>query len=139
LAKTGEKRHCSTFVFIWQTLSNYRVTRLKRFIPRFIDELCKYFLFSYIFNAPCMYRKIRCDGESWNILRTKQGLNKTLHGKRWTRVNGWDGYSSQLCPTTKYLSPSFFLRFVLVKALFLAIHISFYLAISESYISPASL
>jgi len=40
-AKNVEKRHCSTFVFIWQTLSNYRVTRLKRFISRFTDELCK--------------------------------------------------------------------------------------------------
>ena len=32
--------YCSTFVFIWQTLSNHRVTRLKRFISRFTDKLC---------------------------------------------------------------------------------------------------
>jgi hypothetical protein len=32
--------YCSTFVFIWQTLSNHRVTRLKRFVLRFPGKLC---------------------------------------------------------------------------------------------------
>ena len=35
-----EFRYCSTFVFIWQTLSNQGVTRLKRFVSWFTDKLC---------------------------------------------------------------------------------------------------
>ena len=47
--------HCSTFVFIWQTLSNRGVTRWKRFVSRFTGKLYNYFLYSSIFNAPCMF------------------------------------------------------------------------------------
>ena len=28
--------YCSTFVFIWQKLSNYKLIRLKRFVSRFL-------------------------------------------------------------------------------------------------------
>jgi len=31
--------HYSTFVCIWQTLSNHRITRFKRFVSRFIGKL----------------------------------------------------------------------------------------------------
>jgi len=33
-------KYYSTFVFIWQLLFNYRLTRLKRFISRFTVKLC---------------------------------------------------------------------------------------------------
>jgi len=33
-------QYYSTFVFIWQTLSNHKVTRFKRFVSRFTDKLC---------------------------------------------------------------------------------------------------
>jgi len=68
----------SIFIFIWQTLSNYGVTRLKRFVSRFTCKLCNYFLFSFIFNTPCMCRKIWCDGESWKVFGFRNELNKAL-------------------------------------------------------------
>ena len=71
------EQHCSIFIFIWQTLPNYNVTRLKRFISWFTDKLYNWFLFSSIFNTPCICRKIWCDKESWKVLGfgwTKQGL-----------------------------------------------------------------
>jgi len=71
--------HCNTFVFIWQTLSNYGVTRLKTFVSRFTCKLCNWFLFSFIFNAPCICRKIRCDdGKSWKVFGFWSELNKAL-------------------------------------------------------------
>jgi len=53
----------STFIFIWQILLNYELTKLKKFISRFIGKLYNYFLFSSIFNTSCMCCKIRCDWE----------------------------------------------------------------------------
>ena len=69
-------RYCSIFVFIWQILSNHKLTRIKRFVSWFTDKLCNWFLFSSIFNASCMCRKIRCDGESWKLFRFRVELNK---------------------------------------------------------------
>jgi len=56
--------HCSTFVFILQTLSNHGVTKLKRFISQISDKLC--------------------DKESWKFLRTKQGFSLKNFAK-WTQ------------------------------------------------------
>ena len=39
-AKVFVFNYCSIFVFIWQILSNHGVTKLKRFISRFIVKLC---------------------------------------------------------------------------------------------------
>ena len=33
-------RYCSTFVCLWQILSNYGLTRIKRFVSRFPAKLC---------------------------------------------------------------------------------------------------
>jgi len=79
LPKNFGKHYCSIFVCIWQILSNHGVTRIIRFVSQITDKLCNQFLFLFIFNAPCMGCKIRCDGESWKFLAlfgTKQGLRE---------------------------------------------------------------
>jgi hypothetical protein len=61
-AKSNWKVTVASFVVIWQNLFNYGLTRLKRFVPTFTDKLCNYLSFLPTFNAPCMRRKIWCDG-----------------------------------------------------------------------------
>jgi hypothetical protein len=39
-AKSSWKVTVASFVVIWQNLSNYGLTRLKRFVPIFTDKLC---------------------------------------------------------------------------------------------------
>jgi hypothetical protein len=39
-AKSSWKVTVASFVVIWQNLSNYGLTRLKRFVPTFTDKLC---------------------------------------------------------------------------------------------------
>ena len=56
--------YCSTFVCLWQILSNHRLIRVKRFISQFTNKLYNQFLFSSKFNTPCIQCKIRCDRKS---------------------------------------------------------------------------
>jgi hypothetical protein len=71
--------HCNIFVFIWQILSNHRVTRLKKFVSRFTDKL---FLFSLIFNVLCMCRKIWCDVKSFRWSKHGPGATAALSGRQ---------------------------------------------------------
>jgi len=60
--------YCSSFVFIWQTLYNHGVTRLKRFVSRFTYKLCNYFLFSFILMLyVCAVKFDVTDNLSWKI------------------------------------------------------------------------
>jgi hypothetical protein len=65
--KNFKFRYCSTFVCLWQIISNHKLIRIKRFISRFTGKLYNLFLFSSIFNTLCMCHKIWCDEESWNL------------------------------------------------------------------------
>jgi hypothetical protein len=53
--------YCSTFVCIWQLMSNHRLIWRKRFVLWFTTKLCNYLFFLSIFNVPYICSKIRCD------------------------------------------------------------------------------
>ena len=62
----------STFVYIWQLLSNHKLTRFKRFVLQIICKLCNYLFILSIFNTPYMRPKIQCDEESRKFLKIEQ-------------------------------------------------------------------
>ena len=108
------KWYCSTFVVIWQLVSNHSLIRFKRFVSWILFKLCNIYVL-FIFNTSCMCLKIRCDGESWNFLKTKQshgsnapagkaspalpGLDVAFSRVSWTRVP-WLASLSDLFTTT---------------------------------------
>jgi len=67
----------SIFIFIWQLLSNYRLTKLKRFVSKITGKLHNW-LFLSIFNVPYMCHTIRYDEKSWKVFKFWVELNKTL-------------------------------------------------------------
>ena len=81
--KNLQNRNSSTFVCIWQILSNHELTRLKRFVSSIPTKLCNYFLFSSIFNTSCMRLKIWCDGESKKFCKFFWKLNGPNNDSVW--------------------------------------------------------
>jgi len=67
--------HCRIFFCIWQILSNYGLTRLKRFVSQITGKLYNYLFILSIFNTSYMCCKIRCDEKSeklYKCCKTKQ-------------------------------------------------------------------
>jgi hypothetical protein len=57
MGKKFRFRYCSTFVCLWQILSNYRLIRVKRFISRFTGKLYISFCFYlYLMLHACAVR-----------------------------------------------------------------------------------
>ena len=66
--------NCSTFVVIWQLISNHEQIKLKRFVSLFTLKLCNKLFFQLHLMLYTYVRRFDVMDTVWKFLRTKQGL-----------------------------------------------------------------
>ena len=86
----------SIFVCLWQILSNYKLTRVKRFISRFTGKLCNiFFVFVYIWcfmHVPqdSIWRRIL--KIFWILMELPYLVSRTYILSKWHTINMSDQY-----------------------------------------------